>query len=212
MNTSLHRLADYIDTLALRERVLLLAATIALLFFTVDTLALQAVLKSQQLAADRISELDSRLDVLRRHADLSHARRDIDPVQKRREQRDRLKQELSVMDQRIANQLGVLTESSRATEVLEQVLTGHSNLKLISLNAGTRAFDGQEIEPDNRTALRRYQIELILDGDYKDVLAYLEQLEALPWKFFWQKIDFQRSGRAQARTHLQLYTLSVDHG
>ena len=207
----LQLLADRIDALELRERVLLLVATIAVLFFSLDTLALQPTLKSQQAATERITVFDNRLGALRQHAGLLQYRNDLDPLQARRVQKDTLQQTLTALDTRIEKQLGVLA-STRTTEVLEQVLTDHHGLKLISLDAGTRASDGQEIKTADKTGLSRYRIELVLDGSYTDVLAYLKQIESLPWTFFWQKIDFQRSEHSRATTRLQLYTLSVDHG
>jgi len=208
----LQSLADRIDALELRERVLLLAATIVVLFFSIDTLALQPILKSQQALAERITEFDNRLGALRQRASLLQYRSDIDPLQVRRVQRNTLKQTLTVLDTQIVRQLGVLAGATRTTEVLEQVLAAHHGLKLISLDAGTRAADGRKIKAGEKAGLDRYQIELVLDGRYTDVLAYLEQLESLPWTFFWQKIDFQRSKHSRSTTRLQLYTLSVDHG
>ncbi len=211
-STRLRLLADPIDALALRERVLLLVAAIAVLFFSLDTLALQPTLRSQQAATERITEFDNRLGALRQRASLLQYRSDADPLQARHAQRHALKQTLTALDARIENQLGVLAGSTRTTEVLEQVLTGHRGLKLMSLDAGTRAFGGQKIKAGDKTGLSRYRIELVLDGSYTDVLAYLKQIESLPWTFYWQKIDFQHSEHSRATTRLQLYTLSVDHG
>jgi len=208
----LQLLADPIDALELRERVLLLVATIAVLFFSLDTLALQPTLKSQQAATERITEFDNRLGALRQQTSLLQYRSDVDSLQARRVQRNTLKQTLTALDTRIENQLGILAEPTRTTEVLEQVLTGHRGLKLISLDAGTRVSGGQKIKTGDKTGLNRYRIELVLDGSYTDVLAYLKQIESLPWTFYWQKIDFQHSEHSRATTRLQLYALSVDHG
>ena len=211
LRLQLQQLAERIDALELRERVLLLAAAIAVLFFSIDMLALQPVLKSQQLTRERITELDTRLGALRQNARLLQYRSDADPLQARREQRDNLKQELSALDKRIVGQLGALVEPAQAAEVLEQVLAGHRGLRLVSLDASLHALDDLDIESGNATGLGRYQIELVLDGGYLDVLAYLDELESLPWKFFWQKIDFQSTEYPHATTRLQLYTLGAGH-
>jgi len=211
LRLQLQQLAERIDALELRERVLLLAAAVAVLFFSIDMLALQPVLKSQQLTRERITELDTRLGALRQNARLLQYRSDADPLQARREQRDNLKQELSALDKRIVGQLGALVEPAQAAEVLEQVLAGHRGLRLVSLDASLHALDDLDIESGNATGLGRYQIELVLDGGYLDVLAYLDELESLPWKFFWQKIDFQSTEYPHATTRLQLYTLGAGH-
>ena len=212
LRAQLQQVADRVDTLELRERVLLLAATIAVMFFSIDMLALQPVLKSQQVTRERITELDTRLSALRQSANLLQYRSDDDPLQARREKRDGLKQELTALDERIVGQLGALVEPAQAAKVLEQVLARHRGLQLVSLDASSRTLDDLEIESGDTAGLGRYQIELVLDGNYLDVLAYLEELESLPWKFFWQKVDFQSTEYPHATTRLQLYTLGGAHG
>jgi len=208
----LQQLADRVNALELRERVLLLAAAVAVLFFSIDLLALQPVLKAQQVTRERITELDTRLGALRQNARLLQYRSDDDPLQARREKRDNLRQELTTLDERIVSQLGALVEPAQASKVLEQVLAGHRGLQLVSLNASSRTLDDLEIENGDTAGLGRYQIELVLGGNYLDVLAYLEELESLQWKFFWQKVDFRSTEYPHATTHLQLYTLGGGHG
>ncbi|VAW76258.1 hypothetical protein MNBD_GAMMA15-1611 [hydrothermal vent metagenome] len=212
LRLQLQQLADRVDALELRERVLLLVAAIAVLFFSIDMLALQPVLKSQQIAREQITELDTRLGALRQNARLLQYRSGIDPLQARREQREKLDRELAILDERIVNQLGALVEPAQAAKVLEQVLARHRGLQLVSLDASSRTLDDLDIESGDTTGLGRYQIELVLDGGYLQVLAYLEALESLPWKFFWQKVDFQSTEYPHATTRLQLYTLGAGHG
>ncbi len=212
LRNRLRQLADRIDALELRERVLLLGAAFAVLFFSIDLLALRPVLKSQQLTRERITRLETRLGALRQNARLLQYRSDADPLQARREQRDKLKHELAALDTRIVDQLGALVEPAQATEVLEQVLRRRHGLRLVSMDANTRSLDDLDIESGDATGLGRYQIDMVLDGNYLEVLAYLNELESLPWKFFWQKIDFQSTGYPHATTHLSLYTLGAGHG
>ena len=40
----------------------------------------------------------------------------------------------------------------------------------------------------------------------------LQELEAMPWKFFWEKVIFQTTEHPLAETRLQLYTLGAHHG
>ncbi|MEA2079096.1 MAG: hypothetical protein U9P00_04430 [Pseudomonadota bacterium] len=51
-----------------------------------------------------------------------------------------------------------------------------------------------------------------MEGAYLDLLHYLQELEAMPWKFFWQKVGFQTTEHPQAETRLRLYTLGAQHG
>ena len=212
LKIKLQQLSERIDALELRERVLLLVAAVAVLFFSIDTLALQPVLKSQQVVRERITGLESRLDALRQHARLLRYRSDAEPLQARHEQRDKLRLELASLDKQIVEQLGALVEPAQAADVLEQVLSNHRGLRLVNLEASTRTLDDVEIEDGDPAGLGRYQIDMVVDGNYMDVLAYLGELESLPWKFFWQKVVFQTTEYPHATTRLQLYTLGAGRG
>jgi len=203
---------DRIDALELRERILLLAATIVVLYLLVDSLGLQPILKAQQVSSQEISGIETELGALQRKADIFKYKSDQDPLAERQENRDRLASELAGLDDRIIGQLGALVEPAQAAEMLEQVLTGHRGLKLKSLQASSEPLTDMEIGDQESGGLGRYQIEMVVEGGYLDLLRYLQELEAMPWKFFWQEVDFQTGDYPRAETRLQLYTLGAQNG
>ena len=204
---------DRIDALELRERTLLLAATIVVLYLLMDSLGLQPILKAQQVTNQRISDLETKLGAMRQQADLFNYKSDQAPLAGRQEKRDNLAVELTGLDNRIVGQLGALVEPAQAAEMLEQVLTGHHGLKLKSLQASSEPLADMNIgEAESGGGLGRYQIEMVVEGGYLDLLRYLQELEAMPWKFFWQEVDFQTADYPRAETHLQLYTLGAQDG
>lgn len=210
---NLQQWGERIDALDLRERILLLAATVVVLFLLVDSLGLQPTLKSQQIAEQRIAELEMKLSAFHQQANLVNYRSEHDPLAVHQETRDRLSAELSELDARILGQLGALVEPAQAAEVLELVLTGHRGLKLKSLQATSQSLDS--LAPDrghNTAGLARYQLEMVVEGGYLDLLRYLQELEAMPWKFFWQAVNLQTTEYPRAETRLQLYTLGAQHG
>lgn len=209
----LQQWSERIDALDLRERILLLAATVVVLFLIVDSLGLQPTLKSQQAAEQRIADLELKLSALHQQANLFNYKSDHNPLASRYQSRDRLAAELSGLDARIIGQLGALVEPAQAAEVLEQVLTGHRGLKLKSLQASSESLDNLALHKNRNDArLGRYQLEMVVEGGYLDLLHYLQELEAMPWKFFWQKVNLQTTEYPRAETRLQLYTLGAQHG
>lgn len=128
---------ERIDNLELRERILLLAATVAVMFLLTDTLVLQPTLKAQQVARQEIIDLEVKLNSLRQNAQLLSVQMDSDPLASRRQNRDRLTKELGDLDTQITTQLGALVEPAQAAQLLEQLLSSHTGLKLATLNART---------------------------------------------------------------------------
>lgn len=213
LKVRLQQWGERIDALDLRERILLLAATVVVLFLMVDSLGLQPTLKSQQVAEQRIADLEMKLSAFHQRANLVNYRSEENALDWRYENRDRLVAELSELDAQIIGQLGALVEPAQAAEVLEQVLTGHRGLKLKSLQASSESLGELSIDkPHDRAGLARYQLEMVVEGGYLDLLRYLQELEAMPWKFFWQAVNLQTTEYPRAETRLQLYTLGAQHG
>lgn len=204
---------DRVDALDLRERVLLMAAGIAVMFMLVDTLWLQPTLKAQQVAKQRTTDLGVKLNSLQQNARLLAYKTDGDPLQPQRETRDRLRGELAELDNRVVGQLGALVEPAQAAQMLERLLSNHSGLSLINLAANTEPLGDLVTDASTNTnGLARYQVNMAVKGAYLDVLKYLRSLENLPWKFFWQQVNFQSTEYPDAETHLQLYTLGAGRG
>jgi MSHA biogenesis protein MshJ len=203
---------DRIDALELRERVLLLAAIVAVLFLSVDSAGFQPTLKAQQVTEERVSELEMKLGALRQQAMLLSYKTDEDTLAARYRRRDTLAAELAALDARLVDQLGALVEPAQAAELLEQVLTRHRGLRITSLRASAEPLDEVAGNADQAGKLGRYQLNLVLEGGYLDLMRYLETLESMPWKFFWQTVDFQVNEYPRAVSRLQLYTLGAQDG
>jgi len=213
LTTQLQRWVDRIDALELRERILLLTATVIVVYLLVDSFGLQPILKAQQASSQRISELERKLDATRRQASLFNDKSERDPLAERQQKRGALVTQLRALDDRIVDQLGALIEPAQAAGMLEQVLTSHRGLKLKSLRASTKPLAGLDAgKQADGNSLGRYQIEMVVEGGYSDLLRYLQELEAMPWKFFWQEVDFQTTDYPHAETRLQLYTLVALNG
>ncbi len=50
----------------------------------------------------------------------------------------------------------------------------------------------------------------MIEGEYGDVLNYLQALEALPWRFRWKTLDLTTKQYPVNRVRLELSTLSMD--
>ncbi len=212
LKARVQQLAERIDALELRERVLLLAATVVVLFLLVDSFGLQPALKAQQVREQQISDLEMKLSALRVEANLLSFKSEEDPLEARQRERDALAAELAGLDERVTSQLGALVEPAQAAELLKQVLSRYKGLKIKSLEASGAPLDEPGFGDVGEGDLGRYQLDLALQGGYLDLLHYLQALEAMPWKFFWQNVDFRVSEHPAAVTRIQLYTLGARNG
>lgn len=211
INARINDWLERIDQMELRERLLLLVTAVIVMFLLVDTLLLQPTLKAQQVTQAAISEFEVKLNGLRQNAQLYVYKSESDPLESRRQTQAQLTRELADLDDRIVGQLGALVEPAQAAEVLEQVLSGHPRLKLATLSASTRGLDSPDTDQSSApTGLARYQLDMVVHGNYLDLIVYLQNLEAMPWKFFWQQVEFQSTEYPHAETRIKLYTLGAE--
>jgi len=208
MKERLQQLEARIDSMQLRERALLLFAGIAAIFFLVDTLALQPAYKQHKQNEQTISALETDLNLLRLRSGLLYEESEEDPLL----HRDRLQNNLSELSIELQDQLGILLAPDQAAKVLKQVLAYEKGLKLRAVDAVSRPLTGSELFPDTTapiTGIGRYDLQLQLEGSYLATLRYLHALDTLPWKFFWEDIDFEVLEYPNAQVTLNIYTLGL---
>jgi len=204
-------LTSRIDSMQLRERALLLLAGTALVFLLVDMLGLQPVLRQQEQGKQAISDWKLQLDVLRERSRMLSS--DSSGVSLQR--RNQLQTQLSDLESRLQNQLGALLEPEQAIEVLRQVLAQEQDLTLYKVNAVSKPLSDLKQEGADTlpaAGIGRYELRLELQGSYLGTLRYLRALEALPWKFFWEEVNFEIMEYPDARVTLDIYTLGLLEG
>lgn len=204
-------LTSRIDSMQLRERALLLLAGTALVFLLVDMLGLQPVLRQQEQGKQAISDWKLQLDVLRERSGLLSG----DSAGVSLQRRNQLQTQLSDLESRLQNQLGALLEPEQAIEVLRQVLAQEQDLTLYKVNAVSKPLSDLKQEGADTlpaAGIGRYELRLELQGSYLGTLRYLRALEALPWKFFWEEVNFEIMEYPDARVTLDIYTLGLLEG
>jgi len=211
IKTQYQQLATRIDALQLRERVLLLFACLAVVFFLVDVLGFQPVFKQQQQARQDISDHESQLEMLRIRSGLLGGAAGDDPAT----MRTRLQAQLDDLAALLKARLGGMLAPEQAASILEQVLAQEAGLTLQEVNASAEPLTAMDYSTGENVAVSgvgRYELELQLEGSYLATLGYLRALEALPWNFFWEGVEFEVTEYPKARVTLDIYTLGLLEG
>jgi MSHA biogenesis protein MshJ len=55
-----------------------------------------------------------------------------------------------------------------------------------------------------------HPVEIVVEGTYLDVLAYLQALESLEWRFYWKVLELETKQYPTNRVRIELSTLSLD--
>lgn len=58
----------------------------------------------------------------------------------------------------------------------------------------------------------KHAVVVSLEGQYFDVVRYIAALEKLPWKIYWEGLEYQVTHYPKASVTIKVYTLSTDKG
>lgn len=200
----LTNIAVRVDALSLRERGILLAVTLLVVYVLADRLLLGPTLQRIEQRRTEITEMQSRLASLEARAGLMQ-RGDQDPLAQRRARISELETQLAAQDAQFEAQLGQLVRPDRAAPLLREVLRDVPGLRLRGLES--TAGDALFADGANAGRLLQYHLSLQVDGGYFAVLDYLRRLEKLPWRLFWNEMELQVQEHPRSEVRLTLYTL-----
>jgi MSHA biogenesis protein MshJ len=223
---SFSSLARKFEALNLRERALVSLAVLAVAVVAWDSW-LMTPLKGDRIALEAELAAASASGFQAQSADVS------DPRQLSLQRAGELQTAMQGLDARIAQTASGFVSSQRMIQVLNDVLAAQGRLELVSIRnlpvvslvppappepAGDAALEGAPAEvvvtEETPGPLGPppyvHAIEIVIDGQYADILEYLEALEALPYRFRWSSLDLSTTGYPRNRVRIELSTLSLD--
>jgi len=215
----IEQLAQWIDGQSLRERALILFAIIFAVFLIwekvlLDPLAaqakqLQAEVKKQNKDLARVR--DQQTQVLKRAGSNPDAQtlKDIDS----------LRTAMQSLNQRLRQMTVDLIDPAKMAQVLEDVLTRETDLKLIRVEAlspkplgDSKTLDKNKDKRSKRALPGVYQhaLQIEFQGSYLSTLKYMQELEKLSQQFYWGSVDFSVEDYPKANVIITIKTLSLN--
>jgi len=104
----------------------------------------------------------------------------------------------------------------RMPELLRQLLAKQQGLKLVSLanlpveslSQPSGSAPDAPVAADDRGPFL-HPVEMVVEGDYGSVVAYLRALEAIPWRIHWLKVELSAGSYPTNRVHIVIGALSL---
>ena len=206
--TKLKPLQATVDNMSLRERLLVFVTGLMLLG-SVWYLGLMQPLDQQ--AKNNRSEIAS----LRERIDIYNQSLEVEVLQisstgtGELEKLLRIQGRLDEINERLGGYVAELIDPAQMSHVLQGLLNKQSKLRLIrvrnlspeALSASTDALT---------TTFYRHGLEIEFEGSYLACLEYLQEIEELPWRFYWQLLDIEVLEYPRNRIRLEVSTLSPD--
>ena len=208
------------DALSMRERALTAGAALIALVMIWTIAVFDPMTKKERFLDSEITTVQEAI------ATASQSMTDLatsDPTTIALNKEKKLEADLKVINEQLASRSGGLIEPERMVQVIHDVLSHQHGVTLISLQnravtsliqpapatdapPGTATVDpataggGPYVHP----------VELVIEGQYLDILSYLRALEALPWRFNWKVLELKTTRYPLNRVTIELSTLSMD--
>jgi MSHA biogenesis protein MshJ len=203
-------LARKFDRLSLRERLFVVAAGLTVLIAAFNVLLMNRLDARRVRLSQELTGLESGMKASASAATTALA---ADSTGAEFAHAAELQDRLNKINAELNSRAAGMIAPQRMAEVIHDVLSHQHGVVLVSL----RKLATIEIPPrtagETRAAAPHpciHTVELVLDGPYLDVLAYLQALEALPWRFYWRHLELTTTRYPQNRVRVELGTISMD--
>ena len=222
-----------LDALSERERVLIFVAGLAVVVAFAYAAGIEPALKQRKLLSARM--LDQQAQIIAADAQkqaLAHTLAK-DPDAPLREQIAGKQRELADLDSQLAGLQRTLIGPEQMAAVLQQLIGPERGVRLVSLRnlpaaplldkedtpaAADKPTDKAPAAADKAPAavdkamaphVFKHGVEVVVEGSYASLLAYVARLEGQPWQVYWGKTVLS-ADYPKVVVALTLYTLSLD--
>lgn len=209
------KLMQSVDALTLRERLFVFAALLAVVAGVWEALLASPLAAREAAAQVKIETTRGRLDELDQALQLA-AQGIGGGMTGHFDRLQTLRRDVTAREESLRIFTSDLIDPAQMRLVLEDLIERQSGLELVrAANMEVRPL----IEPDQTQGeapaddapiLYRHGLVLELEGRYLDCLAYLTEVERLPWQIYWHSIRLDEQNPPRNRIVIELYTLSLE--
>ena len=206
------------NAMSLRERGMMAGALLALVVLAWDQLLMNPLRVKQAALTQEIGDVQSSIKLLN---ETISGRAEGNPLSQAMQQKQELTRSLAAVDAQLQSEAAGLIAPQRMLAALRDVLAEQRALRLVSARnlpvtsllaaaSPPAATNGTAPTPVPDSAPYVHAMELVVEGGYLDVLTYLQKVEALPWRFYWQVLELKSTEYPLNRVRIRLNTLSMD--
>ncbi len=224
MSNAIQQLMEKIDSRVMRERVLIFLSLLAVVFvlwnFLVqghfDKQREALVLEAQQIGSEQ-KALESRVTELT----LALAN---DPAIARKNEIAHLNQRITEVETRLSGLSQGLIGVAQLPKALEDVLQKTAAVNVLQVrtlpvdelrltnSASGEIANSPASKDTGGTGVYKHGVLIRVSGSYQQLLQLLTDIEALPWRFYWESLDYRVTEYPDATINIRVFTLSSEEG
>ena len=209
------KLLERFSALNSRERWLIVIALVAVAYQAADLLILERQFGEIERLNNQVAQDNAAIVRLNSELNMLSQRALDDPNKRLRRQIEGSRSEVQRLQARLQEAAEELISPQDMARLLEQMLVQQEQLTMLRLQTLevvpllNRQGGESDVVGKVQAGLHRHGFSLEFSGGYLATLDYLEALERLPWRFFWDSVDYEVVEYPQSIVRLKLYTLSL---
>lgn len=197
-----------------RERMLILIAIFAVCYQLADLVILDRQFSQIDELNRAVAQDNNAINRANTEMNALSTRVQDDPNTELRRQIEAERELVQKVQMRLEDATRELISPQDMARFLEQLLVQDEQLTMLrlqTLNVEPLLTDESDDDSTSslQTVLHRHGFAIEFSGGYLATLRYLESLEALPWQFFWDSVDYEVLDYPKSVVRLKLHTLSL---
>lgn len=219
MKQRIEKLAHWIDSQSLRERALILFAIIFSVFLIWEKVLLDPLAAQAKQLQVEVKKQNKDLARVREQQEQVLKRAGADPDAQTLKDIEAIRVAMQSLNERLRQMTVDLIDPAKMAQVLEEVLTRETDLKLIRVEALAPKPLGDSKTLDKNDAKRtkaalpgvyQHALQIEFQGSYLSTLNYMQELEKLSQQFYWGSVDFSVEEYPKAHVIITIKTLSLN--
>lgn len=226
-----NRIVLKVDALSLRERTIIFAMVAIILVVFLNTFVLDPQFAKQKKMSNQMKLEQAQIIVAQAEIQQKITAQGSDPDAANKTRLDGLRQQMLQTQATMHDMQKGLVSPDKMSVLLEDILKKNGSLRLVSLKTlppvslseliqaeskrvGEKVTDAAPMAKEAGTLstglVYKHGVDIVIQGEYLDLLNYLTQLEAMPWQLFWAKAKLNVDEYPKSTLNLTVFTLSLD--
>jgi MSHA biogenesis protein MshJ len=236
MKQAWQKFESKIDGFGLRERVMIFLMAVVVLIALINVIWLDPQFSKISELSQQIGQDQSQIAGLQAEIRATVANFSQNPDAAKLAELAQLQQKSTQMRATLLDMQKGVVSPDRMTALLEDILKQNGKLHLLSLrtlpasglndpvsvgkqieankgvNAEHLSADAKQKrdEASSGELVYKHGVEIVIEGNYLDMVDYMTALERLPWQLFWGEAKLTADESSKLSLTLTLYTLSLD--
>lgn len=209
------KFTDRINGLAPRERGIVFVAILVGLYSVAANVLFPPLNAEQTRLKKQLADKRVQIQTFDAQIQGALAKSAVDPDAPNRAKHAQLEAQLKTIEADLTTVTARLVSPKEMAPMVEQILLKNRRLEVIRVESlPPEPLQKLAAAAGGGSSLTAYRhgMRLELRGNYLDILTYLKDLEALPWKVFWGQLSLKVEQHPTSHVTLRIYTLSTQAG